>query len=72
MRLDDDVEATGAHEAVGSREGVVHSAHYFCDADGGRAGDADAAVDEGCCVIGFAAVWRVSMGMGVVGGATNQ
>lgn len=45
MRLDDDIEAPRAHEAVGAWVGEVEGAHDFGDADGCAAGDADAAVD---------------------------
>lgn len=44
MWLDDDVESARAHEAVGAREGEAELVHDFGDADGCRAGDADAAV----------------------------
>ena len=57
MRLNNDVEATGAYEAVCAREGEAERGHYFCDADGGGAGNADAAVDEGGGAVAFAAAW---------------
>lgn len=57
MRLDDDVEATGSHEAVGARKGHALGAHDFGDTYGCAAGDADAAVDEGCDASASSAVW---------------
>jgi len=46
MRLDNDVQPPRAHETVGAREGEPEFGHDLGDADGGGAGDADAAVDE--------------------------
>lgn len=54
MGLDDNVETARAHEAVGAREGEAQGGHHFGDADGGAAGDAHAAVDEGRGAGGFA------------------
>ena len=58
MWLDDDVEATGAHETVCSWEGEVVTSHHFGNADCCRAGDAYATVHECCCAHGFATFWE--------------
>lgn len=57
MRLDDDVQPAGAHEAVGAREGEAQLVHDFGDADGCGARDAYAAVDEGGGAVAAAAFW---------------
>lgn len=49
MRLDDDIQAACAYEAVCARKGQIQLAHDFGDADGGGTRDADAAVDECRC-----------------------
>ena len=54
MRLDDDIQTPRSNEAVRAWERQAELVHDLGDADGGGAGDADAAVDEGCRAV-FAA-----------------
>ena len=49
MWLNNDVEPACSYKAVRSWKGEAQSRHRFCDTDGCRAGDANAAVDECCC-----------------------
>ena len=56
VRLDDDVQPSRAHEAVGSREGHVILPHDFGDANGSAPGNADSAVHQGGCAVAPTAI----------------
>jgi len=43
---------------LSSRKAETYTRHHFGDADSGRTADADAAMDQCCCVICFAAAWK--------------
>lgn len=43
---------------LSSRKAETHTCHHFGDTDSSRTTDANAAVDEGCCLVFFASAWK--------------
>jgi hypothetical protein len=51
MRLDDDIESSGADETVGTGKGEPQRSHHFRNTDCGTARNTHATVNEGRCLV---------------------
>jgi hypothetical protein len=58
VRLNDDIQSTRTHKAVGAWECQAEFVHDLSDADGRGAGDAHAAVHQSGCTIAAASFCR--------------